>query len=210
MTSESERRSSGSSSTTSTVPRIAQPPFSGAVELADPGVGAPAGGLFYAGHRAGGSPDEGQGSPVLGGRESDSEAAALADLALDLDGAVVQMHEVLDDREAQPCAGAGLRPGAVHLIEALENLLALGPGNSGPAVRDRKPRPARLAERSQRHGRSLGRELDGVVEEVARDLAQTPTVGEGRRVLVAADLDLDAAQRGLRRQVPGGLAQQRG
>src|SRR5438552_18902578 len=70
-------------------------------------------------------------------RQLEREAAALADLALQVDAAAVRLHDVAHDGE--PEAGrAGLGPvGALH--EALEDALALVWRDAGAGVADGHP-----------------------------------------------------------------------
>src|SRR2546427_11405573 len=67
-------------------------------------------------------------------RQLEREAAALADLALQVDAAAVRLHDVAHDGE--PEAGRAELAAVGTLHEALEDALALLGGDAGPAVGD--------------------------------------------------------------------------
>src|SRR5689334_13787662 len=124
-------------------------------------------------------------------READQKRAALADLALHVDRGAVELRDVLDDREAETRARALLRPRAVHLVEALEDLVPSGARDAGPGILHREAGPARLAPHADDDRRARGRELDRIVDQVARELSEPPPVAERGRRAVADDLHVD-------------------
>ncbi len=102
-----------------------------------------------------------RGSPTRRG-QPDLEETSPSDSALDFHGAAVEVDEMLDDRQAQSASGPSLRTRAVDLIEALEDLVPFGARNSRSEVLDGEPRPTRLPEGPESHGRALGRLRGGV------------------------------------------------
>src|SRR5262245_11825793 len=70
-------------------------------------------------------------------RELDRKSASASDLALEEDAPAVRLHDVANDREAEPRC-----PGILALDEALEDPLALTRRDSRTAVRHRGPHGA--------------------------------------------------------------------
>src|SRR5690606_19150582 len=76
------------------------------------------------------------------GAEVAAEAAALADLALDLQPRLVQLQDVLDDRQAQAGAAGLARPAGGHAVEAFGDAWQVRGGDAVAAVADRQDRAA--------------------------------------------------------------------
>ena len=84
-------------------------------------------------------------------RQPEVEHGALALLALDLDGGAVRVQDALHDGQAQADAAEAARGGAVHLVEAVEDLADLVARDADAAVADadlgrraaRRPPPGR-------------------------------------------------------------------
>src|SRR3546814_4164486 len=80
------------------------------------------------------------------GTEVAAEGAALADLALDLQPRLVQLHDVLDDRQAQAGAAGLARAAGGHAVEAFGDPRQVRGGDAVAAVAHRKDRAARSEE----------------------------------------------------------------
>src|SRR6266542_2442055 len=78
-------------------------------------------------------------------RQPDAEKASPPDLALDFHGSLVQLNQVLDDRETESRSRPALGSGAVDLVEALKDLFSFCTRDSRAVVRNGEPRPARPA-----------------------------------------------------------------
>ena len=138
-------------------------------------------------------------------RQIEPEPRALAQFALQVDLAAVQLDQPLDQRQAQPGAAEFARRRAVDLHEPLEDPVALRLVDADAGVGDRDPHAVVGQVRFDADAAALGRELDGVRDQVADDRVDLFLVGaEGPQLRVAVDLQLDAALLGQRR---GGLDQ---
>src|SRR3546814_14955916 len=74
------------------------------------------------------------------GTEVAAEGAALADLALDLQPRLVQLQDVLDDRQAQAGAAGLARAAGGHAVEAFGDPRQVRGGNAVATVAHRKDR----------------------------------------------------------------------
>src|SRR5579884_2709646 len=105
-------------------------------------------------HAADGSGEDGRGPPPNGwararlpgrgrGREGDDEPRAVAERALDGDGATHRLGELLHDREPEPGADGAVRPVSLVEEEAFEGALELVGARPGPvSATTRRPGPA--------------------------------------------------------------------
>src|SRR3546814_14175039 len=82
------------------------------------------------------------------GTEVAAEGAALADLALDLQPRLVQLQDVLDDRQAQACAAGLARAAGGHAVQAFGDPRQVRGGDAVAAVTHRKDRAAPRAART--------------------------------------------------------------
>src|SRR5213593_4327450 len=131
-------------------------------------------------------------------RKDDGEpcAAALA-RALRTNGAAVQLDELADDRESE--AEALLRPPS--LAKGFEDVGQEGGADSSSGVRDREPREPLYAPEADQVAPAVGRELEGIADEIPHHLLEARRVPEhlhglGRQIL----LELDAFRLGRRVQ----------
>src|SRR3546814_107501 len=93
------------------------------------------------------------------GTEVAAEGAALADLALDLQPRLVQLQDVLDDRQAQAGAAGLARAAGGHAVEAFGDPRQVRGGDAVAAVAHRKDRAAIGAARKDDRDIAAGRRV---------------------------------------------------
>jgi hypothetical protein len=106
------------------------------------------------------------------------------------------VHQVLDDRQAQPRAGVRPAPPA-HPIETLEHQRQVGLGNAHAGVLDTHPDPVALGRGVDRYRAALPVVTDPVVDQVSEHLREAYRVAAQRRRR-AGQPDRHAARRGER------------
>src|SRR5881398_3386740 len=108
-------------------------------------------------------------------RKDDGEpcAAAIA-RALRTDGATVELDELADDRESE--AEALLRPPS--LAKGFEDVGQEGGADTSSGVRDREPREPLYAPEADQDAPAVGRELEGIADEVLHHLLEACRVSE--------------------------------
>src|ERR1039457_3278556 len=109
------------------------------------------------------------GCRLLVRRKLHAEDASASELALDLDRAALELHDVLDDGEAEAGSRPRLRTGPVDLIEALEDAVLLRPRNARTLIGDRENRGSNRRHRAESDDASVRGKLDRVVDEIAND-----------------------------------------
>ena len=115
-------------------------------------------------------------------RDADRERAPLAGLALQVDVAAEQLGQLADDRQAQPgplmLAGQDVvaLAGGLRLAELLEDRLPILLGDADPGILDLDDHEPALGAGPEGDAAPLGRELDGVGEQVVEDLPQLARV----------------------------------
>ena len=109
-------------------------------------------------------------------------ASLIAARASRRNAAAVKLHELLDQREAEPEAAIPGARARVALIEHLEDPGALGFRQTGAVVNDVHRDLAVLARNGQGDVAASRREFHRIVEQVGEDLRQAGAVGD--------DLDL--------------------
>ena len=106
----------------------------------------------------------------LAGGDPDLEDRASAFAALDTNVAAMELHELVDEREADAAALVGARPGALDAVEALEEAWQLGRRDADAGVPHRRARSASPSARSEHPDLPFERELERVREQVEDDL----------------------------------------
>src|SRR5439155_15717421 len=99
--------------------------------------------------------------PAFGPPQGEPEGATLAELRLHADGAAVQLHQALREREAEarPFVAAALA--RVELHELLKQLSLIRRGDPDSGVAHGDPHGARVLEpRAERDAAAIGRELE--------------------------------------------------
>ena len=126
-------------------------------------------------------------------RELDGEPRAALGRLVHRDLAPVEAHQLAHDR--QPEAGAAAI-GRVDLDEGLEDSLAIRGRDPGPAVRDDDAHRGALGLDRDPDGSRVGREPEGVREEVRDDSLELGGVDLGGHVLARVDDERDPALEG--------------
>ena len=128
-----------------------------------------------------------------GDGEQDGEAGAAADAAaLRAHGASVELHEIVDEREAEPQAADGARHGGVGLAEAVEHEGQERGVDPQPRVLDHElHRGGSAAEPHPDRAFRIG-ELHRVRQQVPGDLLQAAGIAVDHRLAVEAHLEGDA------------------
>src|SRR5688572_7425966 len=108
----------------------------------------------------------------------DVECAAFANLALDDDQSLMQLSDVLDDREAQPRPADLAAARLVDTVKAFEDAVELDLRDAHAVVGDTDSRAAVLARNAHLYQTFGGRVLDGVIDQVADRLAQQLRIAE--------------------------------
>ena len=80
-------------------------------------------------------------------RQADDEATAAANLAVNLNLALMRAHDRLDDRQPQTAAPAGSGPGFIYPVKALKNPIQMFGVNPAAVIADRQHQPMILAPR---------------------------------------------------------------
>src|SRR3546814_21105392 len=93
------------------------------------------------------------------GTEVPAEGAALSDRALDLQPRLVQLQDVLDDRQAQAGAAGLARAAGGHAVEAVGDPRQVRGGDAVAAVAHRKDRAAIGAARKDDRHITAGRRV---------------------------------------------------
>ena len=148
----------------------------------------------------------GHASPRLGReRQSDPERRALAGRGPHRGRAAVRADEGPNDRQAEPAAAGGARPGLVRAIEPLEHAMGLFRGHAGPVVghiqrhgRGRVGRPRVERPRPDRHldRRTVRRVGERVAHQVADDLPQPRLVADDEERGAGLNRQFDGPVRG--------------
>src|SRR5215218_7986916 len=115
-------------------------------------------------------------------RQREAERAALAERALAPDAAAVLLHDRAGDRQAEARAALLARVARVHLLEAVEDRLALVGGDAAAAVAHPERHPVLAPLGAERDARAAWRELHGVRDEVHEHLHRAVGVGPHREV----------------------------
>src|SRR5437870_12536594 len=122
--------------------------------------------------------------PAFGPPQGEPEGATRAEFRLHADGAAVQLDQAFREREAEarPFVAAALA--RVELHELLKQLSLIRRGDADAGVAHGDAHGAGVLEpRAERDAPAIGRELDGVGEEVEKHLAEAPAVGRDYEVV---------------------------
>src|SRR2546421_4107373 len=101
-----------------------------------------------------------------GGGEGEGEGASPSELALGPHAAAVHLHDLAEDREAQPAAAARAPPRRVHPYEAVEDAREDVLRDAGPGVRNGEPRLVVASPDRHQDVAAGARVLHRVVDEV--------------------------------------------
>ena len=112
--------------------------------------------------------------------EGDPDDSPLTGLAGEADVAVVILHGVLHDGEAQPRAAGGLGVALIHPVEPLEHPALVLRGDADAGIRHRDGGGAVLRGHLHLYGAVGDVILDGVVAEVEDHLIQQPPHADDR------------------------------
>jgi len=93
----------------------------------------------------------------------------------------VQLGELLDDGRAEARSAVAPRGTAFDLAEALEDDAVRCSRNTGAAILDLEHRLPRVGVQVHRNGAVIGRELEGVAEQLEQDALESFGIGLGRR-----------------------------
>src|SRR5205823_14553497 len=113
-------------------------------------------------------------------RNLHAESGALAVVRLDPDAPVEPVDELAADVEPEPGAADASRHVRIEAIELLEDATALGRRDAEPVVAHAPDDVSLLALEPNGHRPTVGRVLDGVVDEVDEYLAELLLVGPYR------------------------------
>src|SRR5712691_4762475 len=116
---------------------------------------------------------------LCNGREVQHNGGAAAELAFSLHAPAVCLHEVLDDRQAEPRAAFLPRAAGVHTVEALEDAREVLGGDAGAGVGHPNDDVAAVSLRGHADTATPRRMPQRVIKEICEDLLQ--------RVGIAAD-----------------------
>jgi len=105
------------------------------------------------------------------------EGGALAERAVHLDGAALQVHERSDDRQSEARAGTAV----VASHETIEDPLDILGAHSSPGVAHREPDTAMTRFRADRDAAARVGVLVGVRQQVDEDLANSSGIGQRPR-----------------------------
>src|SRR5216117_565013 len=106
---------------------------------------------------------------ALGPPQGEPEGATLAELRLHADGAAVQLHQALREREAEARPFVAEALARVELHELLKQLSLIRRGDPDSGVAHGDPHGARVLEPpAERDAAAIGRELDGVGKQVEK------------------------------------------
>src|SRR6266566_635564 len=132
-------------------------------------------------------------------RQRDDQDRPSPCLACYPNGALMQLHDFLGDRQSQPTAFARTLARRVRLKEALKDMCLRFLGNTYAGIRDPAFDGAALPMRLHAHLSALRGKFDAVVKEVAPHLAEHILIGDHRDLLPFPT----------RRRAPALLARQR-
>ena len=114
-------------------------------------------------------------------RDPDAKLRAAAELAVGVDRAAVQAHELLHEREPDPRALVRAALDAFDAIKTFEQARQLMLRHADAGVRDAQQRAVAIARQAQRDA-ALERELQRIREQVENDLLPHLAIDEQRLV----------------------------
>src|SRR5215467_4173831 len=109
-------------------------------------------------------------------RKRQSKAAALAGPAFNVDGATVELYQVLGDRQAQACAFTSASAGVAHLVKLFKDRRMLLLWNADSRVTDRDVQTVSLAEGLNPDAPAFRRKFHRVAQQVIQHLLYAQAV----------------------------------